>query len=178
VTNKESLQKSITWSVIGGGNGGQSLSAHLALLGYHVRLYDIFEDTIESIRNRGGIEISGAVNGFGKIELATTDIAEAIDGVDIIMIVTPAIAHREIAVHCAPHLSNGQIIFIHPGSTGGALEFTKVLRDQNCDKTVTVAESNSLLYACRSQQPGLTTIFAVKKELMVAACRPAQPITW
>jgi opine dehydrogenase len=26
-----------------------------------------------------------------------------------------------------------------------------------------------LLYACRSQQPGVTTIFAVKKELMVAA---------
>jgi opine dehydrogenase len=32
-----------------------------------------------------------------------------------------------------------------------------------------VAESNSLLYACRCQEPGVTTIFAVKKELMVAA---------
>jgi opine dehydrogenase len=169
VANRESKRKSITWSVIGGGNGGQSLSAHLALLGFPVRLYDIFEDTIESIRKRGGIEVSGAVTGFGKIELATTDIATAINGADIIMIVAPAMAHREIAVHCAPNLSDGQIIFIHPGSTGGALEFTKVLRDQNCDKTVTVAESNSLLYACRSQQPGATTIFAVKKELMVAA---------
>ena len=163
------MQNSKTWSVIGGGNGGQSLSAHLALLGYPVRLYDIFEDTIESIRSRGGIEVSGAVNGFGELELATTDIAEAVEGADIIMIVTPAVAHREIAVHCAPYLSDGQIIFIHPGSTGGALEFTKVLRDQNCDKTVTVAESDSLLYACHSQKPGVTTIFAIKKELMVAA---------
>jgi opine dehydrogenase len=169
VTDKDTPKIQITWSVLGGGNGGQSLSAHLALLGFPVRLYDIFEDTIEAIRARGGIEVSGAVNGFGKIELATTDIAEAIVGADIIMIVAPAVAHREIAVNCAPFLSDGQIIFIHPGSTGGALEFNKVLRDQKCDKAVTVAESNSLLYACRSQQPGVTTIYAVKKELMVAA---------
>lgn len=169
MTDKEIAKNPITWSVLGGGNGGQSLSAHLALLGFPVRLYDIFEDTIESIRSRGGIEVSGAVKGFGKIELATTDMAQAVDGADIIMIVAPAVAHREIAVKCAPHLSDGQIIFIQPGSTGGALEFDNVLRDQKCNKSVIVAESNSLLYACRSQQPGITTIFAVKKELMVAA---------
>jgi opine dehydrogenase len=169
VTDKFTSSKPITWSVLGGGNGGQSLSAHLALLGFRVRLYDIFEETIESIRTRGGVEVSGAVNGFGKIELATTDIAEAVEGADIIMIVTPAVAHREIAVNCAPHLCDGQIVFIHPGSPGGALEFKKGLHDQKCDKAVTVAESNSLLYACRSSQPGVTTIFAVKKELMVAA---------
>ena len=166
---KVAPEKQITWTVLGGGNGGQSLSAHLALLGFPVRLYDIFEETIESIRARGGVEVSGAVNGFGKIELATTDIAEAVEGADIIMIVTPALAHREIAVGCVPHLSDGQVIFIHPGSTGGALEFNNVLLDQKCYKAVTVAESNSLLYACRSQQPGVTTIFAVKNELMVAA---------
>ncbi len=169
MTAKVRPYKQIAWSVLGGGNGGQSLSAHLALMGFPVRLYDIFEETIEAIRTRGGVEVSGAVNGFGKIELATTDIAEAVDGADIIMIVAPAVAHRDIAINCAPHLADGQIIFIHPGSTGGALEFNKVLLDQNCDKTITVAESNSLLYACRSQQPGVTTIFAVKKELMVAA---------
>jgi len=169
VANTQSKHRSITWSVIGGGNGGQSLAAHLAVMGYPVRLYDIFEDTIESIAKRGGIEVSGAVSGFGQIETATTDIAEAIEGADIIMIVTPAVAHREIAVHCAAHLCDGQIVFIHPGSTGGALEFTKVLRDQNCGKAVTVAESNSLLYACRSQRPGAATIFSIKKELMVAA---------
>jgi opine dehydrogenase len=169
VSNKNNSKKSITWSILGGGNGGQSLSGHLALLGFPVRLYDIFEDTIESIQIRGGIEINGAVNGFGKIDLATTDIAEAIDGADIIMIVAPAVAHREIAVNCAPHLSDGQIIFMHPGSTGGALEFNKVLLDLKCNKAVTVAEANSLLYACRSQKPGVTTIFAVKKELIVAA---------
>ncbi len=159
----------IKWSIIGGGNGGQSLAGHLALMGFAVRLYDIFPDTIEAIRTRGGIEVNGTVKGFGNLELATTDIVEAIDGADVVMIVAPAVAHREIAANCAPHLSDGQIIFIHPGATCGALEFRKVLTDEKCAKAVTVAESNSLVYACRSSEPGYATIFAIKKELMVAA---------
>ena len=34
--------RKLTWAVIGGGNGGQSLSGHLALMDFTVRLYDIF----------------------------------------------------------------------------------------------------------------------------------------
>jgi len=161
--------RKLTWAVIGGGNGGQSLSGHLALLGFAVRLYDIFPQTIAAIHSAGGIQVDGAVTGFGKIELATSDMAQAVEGADIIMIVAPAIAHRDIALNCAPYLTDGQIIFIHPGATGGAFEFNKVLRDQKCDKSITLAEAESLLYACRSSKPGHTTIFGIKNELMVAA---------
>ena len=84
--SKQTLTNSkLTWAVIGGGNGGQSLSGHLALMGFAVRLYDIFPQTIEAIRSAGGIQVDGVVNGFGKIELATTDIAQAIVGADIVM---------------------------------------------------------------------------------------------
>lgn len=159
----------LTWAVIGGGNGGQSLSGHLALMGISVRLFDIFPQIIDAIRSAGGIQVDGVVKGFGKIQLATTEMARAVDGADIIMIVAPAIAHRDIAVSCAPHLTNGQIIFIHPGATGGALEFNKVLLDHKCDTKITLAEAESLLYACRSQKPGQATIFGIKKELMTAA---------
>jgi len=145
------------------------LSGHLALMGFAVRIYDIFPQTIDAIRLAGGIQVDGAVNGFGQIELATTDIAQAVDGADIVMIVAPAVAHRSIAASCAPHLTDGQILFIHPGATGGALEFHKVLRDQKCDQSITLAEAESLLYACRSPKPGHATIFGIKSELMVAA---------
>ena len=158
-----------TWAVIGGGNGGQSLAGHLALMGFFVRLYDIFAATIDAINAAGGIQLDGAVEGFGKLEMATTDIAQTVDGADIVMIVVPAIAHREIAEKCAPYLVDGQIIFIHPGATGGALEFKKVLHEQKCEKSITLAEAESLLYACRSRKPGHTSIFGIKNELMVAA---------
>jgi len=169
MSEQTSANRKLTWAVIGGGNGGQSLSGHLALMGFAVRLYDIFPQTIEAIHSAGGIQVDGAVTGFGKIELATTDFAQAVAGADIIMIVAPATAHRQIAQSCAAHLTDGQIIFIHPGATGGALEFSKLLRDQQCGQSITLAEAESLLYACRSPKPGHTTIFGIKNELMVSA---------
>ncbi len=157
------------WAVIGGGNGGQSLAGHLAIMGFGVRLYDIFPETIDVIRKAGGIQVEGAVAGFGNLELATTDISEAVAGADIVMVVAPAVAHREIAAACAPHLADNQVIFIHPGATGGALEFKKVLSDRNCKAAITLAEAESLLYACRCPKPGHAVIFGIKNELMVAA---------
>ena len=63
-----------TWTVIGGGNGGQALAGHLALMGFPVRLYDIVPETIDVIRGQQGIQVDGAVKGFGRIEFATTDL--------------------------------------------------------------------------------------------------------
>ena len=162
-------QERFTWTVIGGGNGGQSLSGHLALMGFPVRIYDIFPATIDAINTQGGIQVDGAVEGFGKLEMATTNLTEAIDGADIIMVVAPALAHRKIAQGCAPRLQDGQVVFIHPGATGGALEFQKVLADEGCRAKVTIAEANSLLYACRCPKPGHASIFGIKNTLMVAA---------
>jgi opine dehydrogenase len=158
-----------SWAVIGGGNGGQALSGHLALMGFPVRLYDIFPKTIEAINIQGGIQVDGVVEGFGKLELATTHLEEALKGADIIMIVAPALAHKNIAQNCAPLLQDGQIVFIHPGATCGALEFQKVLNDEECQADVTIAEANSLLYACRCPQAGHASIFGIKNTLMVAA---------
>ena len=157
------------WAIIGGGNGGQSLAGHLAIMGFPVRLYDIFPETIKAIETLGGIHVDGVVKGFRPLERVTTEISEAIAGSNIVMIVAPAVAHSIIAKDCAPHLEDGQIVFIHPGSTGGALEFNKVLKDEGCTASVTLAESNSLLYACRCSEPGKASIFGVKKELTVAA---------
>ncbi len=165
--------REVRWAVIGGGNGGQSLSGHLALMGYRVRLFDVVPETLAAIRSSGGIQLDGVVRGFGKIELATDDIAEALEGADIVAVVTPAVAHGPVARSCAPHLRDGQIVFIHPGATGGALEFRRVIHNENCTARVTIAESNSLIYACRSPYPGRASILGIKEDLLVS-CLPAK----
>ena len=157
------------WAVIGAGNGGQSVSAHLAIMGYQVRLYDISPDTVNSINSQGGIHLDGVVQGFGKIDRTTTDLGEAVDGAQIIMIITPATAHRHIAKALAPFLQAGQLIVLHPGATCGALEFSQVLKAEKCMAKVTIGETNSLIYACRSSRPGQATILGIKNKLLVAA---------
>jgi opine dehydrogenase len=162
------MSKNTVWTIIGGGNGGQSMAGHLALMGYRVRLYDIFQQTVDAINDQGGIHIDGVVEGFGALEFATTDLAKAVRGADVLAVVAPAISHRVIAENCLPHLADGQIVILHPGATCGALEFKKVLDDGGCKANIPIAETNSLIYACRSSKPGYASILGVKQDLLLA----------
>jgi opine dehydrogenase len=71
-------------------------------------------------------------------------------------------------------LRDGQIIVLHPGRTGGALEVVKVLRDAGCSADVTVAEAATFLYASRSVGPAQAKIFSMKDAVPVAAMPAAR----
>ena len=168
------MSRNTVWAVVGGGNGGQALAGHLALMGYRVRLYDIFADTIDAIARQGGIEVSGVVEGTGRLDLATTHIDEALSGADAVVVVTPAIAHPGVAEACASHLTDGQVVILHPGATGGALEFRQALATQGVTARVPVAETNTLIYACRAAAPGHVRILGIKQHLHVATLPAAE----
>lgn len=52
-------------------------------------------------------------------------------GAKIIMVVTPAAGHQDIAQRLSPYLEEGQIIVLNPGRTGGALEVRQVSEKQD-----------------------------------------------
>ncbi len=158
------------WAVIGGGNGGQSAAGHLGTMGYDVRLYDVVQETVDAISEAGGIHVKGAVEGFGPVSCASTEMAEVIEGADIIMVIAPAIYHRAIAGEMAKSITSSQIVFIHPGATLGAVEFRQVFKQAGLDVgAMTIAEAQSLMYACRVTTPGHATINGIKERLAVAA---------
>ncbi|MDA3948366.1 MAG: NAD/NADP octopine/nopaline dehydrogenase family protein [Spirochaeta sp.] len=163
-------QKKYTWAVIGGGNGGQSAAGHLGTMGYDVRLYDVIPETVTAIAEAGGIHLGGAVEGFGPVSRASTDMSVVIDGADVIMVIAPAIYHRAIAEKMAQCISPGQLVFVHPGATLGAVEFRQVFRQAGLDvDKMVIAEAQSLMYACRVSEPGRATINGMKNSLAVAA---------
>lgn len=157
------------WSIVGAGNGGQALAGHLGMLGYEVKIYDPFDEVIDVIREQGGIHLGGIEEGFGKVKLATTDIKEAIEDTDIIMVINPSIYHRSIAEKCAPHIKKDQIVFLHPGATFGAFAFKKALEDYGFKDDITIAESSTLIYAVRSPEAGRADILGKKDRILVSA---------
>ncbi len=166
------MNKKTRYTVIGAGNGGKAMAAYLALKDFSVVLYNRTPKHIDVIQKRGGIELKsyeGGPQGFGKLTLATSNIAEAIEHAETIMVVVPSSAHADIARVVAPHLQDGQIIILHPGRTFGAIEFDKVLRDNNCTADVIVAEAETFIYACRSDGPASAYIFSVKDSVPLAA---------
>ena len=88
------------YTVIGAGHGGKAMAAHLALKGFPVVLYNRTFEHIEYIQARGGIELNsfeGGPKGFGKLEFVTSNIQEAVEFADVIMVVVPSNAHKDIA---------------------------------------------------------------------------------
>lgn len=151
------------FTIIGAGNGGQSMAAHLTLLGQDVMLYDVQTDLINKIKENGGIKAEGVIEGFADIT-ATTDLEFAMDDSEIIMITTTGTAHKSVAYSIYPYLKDNQIIMMFPGYWG-ALEFRNIFDEVGMDKQVSIAETESLIYACRSLEPGHVQIRGYKEAL-------------
>ena len=156
-------------AVIGAGNEGQAMSPYLALKGCKVNLYNRNPMRIEAIREIGGIYLSGICEGFGRLNKVTTNIEEAIEEVELIMIVTPAIAHRSLAKKMSQYLKDGQTIILNPGRTGGALEFYNVLKSNRCNADVIISEAQTFIFASRIVGPARARIFAIKNRVAIAA---------
>jgi len=159
-------------AVLGAGNAGYACSADLSLAGYKVNLFEApkFKVNIEPILKHNGIEITGqARQGFAKLNKVTTNIKEAIEDVDIILVVVPAFAHKFMAEMCAPYLKDGQIIILNPGHTGGSLEFAVTLQKLGVKKAVRLAETMTLTYATRRTGPAQVKVFILVKKLLFAA---------
>lgn len=156
-------------AILGAGNGGVCIGAHMALRGASVNLYDKFDNIVAPIREKGGVDLKGAEGeGFASFSLVTDDIQAAIEGCKLIMVITPAFAHKELAEKCGPFLTEGQIIVLNPGRTAGAMEFyTTTLKCKG--NNFIVAETQSLVYACRRTGPTEGTIYKVKNTMPLAA---------
>lgn len=168
-------------SVLGAGNGGLATAGVLAINGYSVVLYEIpeYEENIRTIKKHGGVTLNGKISGFGMMKGVTTDIEEAVAYADIIIIVTPAYAHRKMGKLCEPHLKNGQIVVLHPGRPGGALDFMTSVK---IPEGLIVAEMQTLIFAVRKLSSFMKIgsidmanavsdqvfIFGVKKNVQIA----------
>ncbi|MBT8369132.1 MAG: NAD/NADP octopine/nopaline dehydrogenase family protein [Deltaproteobacteria bacterium] len=158
------------FAVLGTGNSGQAYAADITLKGYCVNLAEVpeFEDNLRAIEKKGGIEISGeAGNGFARLNMMTTDLKEAIQGVDIIIIGGSAYAHEPFSKALANDFEDGQFILFT--SNFGALRFRNWMRETGVPTRVTPVESVSLLYATRAPEPGVVNCIGVKSNLPVAA---------
>jgi len=158
-----------SFAVLGAGHGGLAMAGHLAIMGFDVNLWNRTPERVEHVANRGGIEVEGEVEGFGTPKVATADIRKAVRGVDVIMVVLPASAHRDVARAMAPVLEDGQVVVLNPGRTGGALEVAHVMKQEGCRADVIVAEAQTLLYVSRHVEPTKAHIFQIKSEVPVAA---------
>jgi len=148
-------------AVLGGGNGGHAVAAELALAGYKVNFFELpqFAANFEKVLRTKEVRTEGiSGENVAKLNMATTDVQQAIKDAEVLFVVTPAFGHRAMAETCAPFVQEGQIILLMPGS-GGSLEFAKIFRQKKVKKEIPLAESVTLPYGARLKGPGHVSLF-------------------
>jgi opine dehydrogenase len=148
-------------TVLGGGNGGHAVAAELSLAGYKVNFFELpqFSASFEKVLRTKEVRTEGiSGENVARLNMATTDVRQAIKDAEVLFVVTPAFGHRAMAEACAPFVQEGQIILLMPGS-GGSLEFAKIFRQKKVKKEIPLAESVTLPYGARLKGPGHVSLF-------------------
>ena len=157
-----------TVAIIGAGIGGVYLLAELGGAGFRVRLHDIDASRLSEIRARGGLEIEDGRVEFAPVERATTDLQSAVDGADVIIIVTGGNSQSAVARSLAPLMRDGQVILLIQGNTGGSLIVRRTLDEAGCRAEIDVAEMDNYPYSCWRLSPTRIRLIVRKRWLQIA----------
>jgi opine dehydrogenase len=158
-----------TVAIVGAGIGGVYLAAELGLSGCRLRLHDRDDARLHQFRARGGVDVEGGRAGFAAIELVTTNPAAAVEGAEIIAVVTGGTYQEGAARDLAPHLRDGQLILLVQGNTGGALVVRRALDRAGCRARVDIAEMDNYPYSCWRLGPTRIRPIVRKRWLQIAA---------
>jgi opine dehydrogenase len=153
-------------AVLGGGNGSFAAAGDFALAGHDVRLWRRDKAALTAHRAAGGIIVVKDFSGHREARpgLITDDIGAAVRGTELILCPVPATAQADIAKSLAPHLADGQVVFLPPG-TFGSLLFAKAARDAGNHAKVAYAETGTLPWLTRRHGPFEAAITVRAKRL-------------
>jgi opine dehydrogenase len=136
-------------AVLGGGHGCYAAAADLAEAGHDVRLWRRDEAALAAVIESGAIVL---VDERGRREIAfsgaTADLGAAMAGAELIVLPTPALAQSDIARAMAPHLVDGQVVFLAPG-TFGSFVMARIVPEHGSRADVAWAETGTLPYLAR-----------------------------
>lgn len=159
-------------AVLGGGNGAQTMAADLTLAGYTVHLYETpkfassprFAPVLESKT----IEMLGiGRTGKARIAKVTTDMKEALEGVEWINVAIPATGHEVFFEELIPHLRDGQTVVVWAGDYG-SLRLAQMMKEKGVKKDITIAEANTLPYGTRLEGAGRVNLLLVAPKVLLA----------
>lgn len=156
-------------AVLGGGNGCYAAAADLAEQGHEVRLWRRDAAALAPLQASGRILLKD-VKGLREvpIALASSEIGDAVRGAELLVAPMPAFTQGDVARAMAPHVSDGQVVFLPPG-TFGSYAMARTLRDAGCRARVVFAETGTLPYLTRKHGAAEVAITMRAKRLPTGA---------
>jgi len=145
-------------AVLGGGHGCYAAAADLSEQGHEVSLWRRDSAALQPVADRGAITLTDT-SGTRDIPLthATADLKQAVSGAELVLIPLPATAQADLAAQLAPHLKDGQVVYLPPG-TFGTLLFIRAMQAAGNGANVAFAETGTLPWLARKHAADQVTV--------------------
>jgi len=156
-------------AIFGAGAGGVSAVVELGQRGHAVRLWNRREESLEPLRENRGVDYTGVLGeGRADAEAWTSDLKEAADGAEALLVCLPTTAHEGVARVLVEQGINHLPVVLNPGHTGGAMAFREVFRQSGMAPPA-VAEFSTLTYVARRPDQRSVSITGVAGQVRIAA---------
>ena len=143
-------------AVLGGSHGAYATAADLSLAGHRVRLWR--RNAADLAPLAGGITLKAdGREGLAKLERATADLREALDGAEVVIAPLPATTHEDIGRRLAGVVTDRQIVLLAPGTLGSVV-LARALARAGATLPLAFAETGTLPYLTR--KTGAATVSA------------------
>ena len=158
------------FAVLGSGNGARAWCAQIAARGYDVVMWEPLADAPDfaKLKETHTISLSGDINLTGVLKSVTKDIHEAMEGAEMVLVVVPSFAHEPIFTKMIPELVDGQNIVVVPGNFA-AYRLRKMMTQMGCKKSVSIATTETMPYACRISSFDTVNILKKKYSIHLAS---------
>jgi opine dehydrogenase len=144
-------------AVLGGSHGGYTTAADLALAGHRVRLWRRSGEALAPVRESGTITlIAEGREGAARLDRATADAGEALEGAEVVIVPLPATSHDDVARHLAGRLTGKEVVLLTPG-TLGTFVLARALARAGAPLPLAFAETGTLPYLTRKTGPAAVT---------------------
>jgi opine dehydrogenase len=138
-------------AVLGGSHGAYATAADLGLAGHRVRLWRRRPEDLAELA--GGITLKDeGRQGVAKLDRATADLREAVDGADVVVVPLPATTHEDIGRRLAGALTDRQVVLLTPGTLGSFVVAREIART-GAAMPLALAETGTLPYLARKTGP-------------------------
>lgn len=153
-------------AVLGGGNGSFAAAADMALARHDTRLWRRDKQAVADHNAAGKTIVVKDFQGQREavLSLVTNDIAEAVRDAELIICPAPAHAQADIAKTLAPHITDGQVIYLPPGTFGSML-FAQAMQAAGNKAKAAFAETGTLPWLTRKHGPFEVAITVRAKRL-------------
>lgn len=157
-------------------NLGVASAGDLALAGHEVNFFVWPEDAafLDIIKAQNGIEVRGDVRelvsgktGRASLRTATTDIAEAVEGAELIIVDVPWPALEQRFEQLLPVLTNGQVVHVNMHGYWSSFRVAEMLREADKEGVILTEGPDPTISA--GYADGTVTPHRLKRNLPVAA---------